>query len=354
MDGKNETGLLKPKIVDRRAVFGFLVELLESLDSIQRGFFPGLFSNIRERLQILTVPLQDCLEKLQGERDGNISRDLATLQRSVEELAAMEDMNESILQFWKIVRKSNRLKESIYSIRHEFDEVNLYFLERVAKDSCLTQGPERGGIMHIGITDQDPYARGALSLYIPERWDGKRPMPLVMALHGGFGHGRDFIWTWFREARSREFLLVAPTSRQATWSITGPDMDVTTIEQALREVRERAAVDDSRMLLTGMSDGATYALKRCLDSSTPFAAFAPVSGLLPPFSLEHARGRRIFWIHGSMDWVFPLWYAKAGLRQLRDAGADIIQEIVPDLYHAYPRERNGDILAWFDSGLKIV
>ena len=341
-------------VEDRRAVFSLLVELLESLDSSQRAFYPGLFLNIRDRLQILTAPLPDYLEKLQGDGDQDISRDLAALQRSVEELSAMGGMNESLLQFWKIVRRANRLKESIYPIRHEFDEVNRYFLELTAKDYSLTQGSGRGGIMHVGITDQDPYTRGALSLYIPERWDGIRPLPLVMALHGGFGHGRDFLWTWLREARSREFLLAAPSSRQSTWSITGPDVDGANIEQALQEVRDRATVDDSRMLLTGMSDGATYALKRCLDSKTPFAAFAPVSGLLPPFNLGHARGRRIFWIHGSMDWVFPLWYAKAGLRQLRDAGADIIQEIVPDLYHAYPRERNGDILTWFDSGLKIV
>ena len=32
-----------------------------------------------------------------------------------------------------------------------------------------------------------------------------RPWTVVtyMFLHGGFGHGRDFLWTWLREARSR-------------------------------------------------------------------------------------------------------------------------------------------------------
>ena len=51
--------------------------------------------------------------------------------------------------------------------------------------------------------------------------------------------------------------------------------------------------------------------------------------------------------------MFPLWYAKTGYKMLREAGADITQEIIPDLYHAYPREKNDIILKWFDPALAL-
>ena len=49
--------------------------------------------------------------------------------------------------------------------------------------------------------------------------------PWIVALHGGSGHGRSFLWSWVREARSRRCLLVAPTSLGATWSFQGTDLD---------------------------------------------------------------------------------------------------------------------------------
>ena len=187
----------------------------------------------------------------------------------------------------------------------------------------------------------------------PETADRSEPLPLVIALHGGFGHGRDFIWTWLREARSRRFALACPTSLNITWTITGPDADGEMLKQLLAFSLGRWNIDRSRILLTGLSDGATYALKRSLDEETPFTHFAIFSGILAPFDLAHAKGRRIFWVHGAKDWMFPAWRAKMGEKELAAAGADVTLEIVPDLYHAYPREKNDRALTWFDPSLSF-
>ena len=53
----------------------------------------------------------------------------------------------------------------------------------------------------------------------------QQPVGHVVALHGGSGSGRDFLWTWLREARGRRFLLAAPTAQGPTWSLMGPDLD---------------------------------------------------------------------------------------------------------------------------------
>src|SRR2546429_8727055 len=121
-------------------------------------------------------------------------------------------------------------------------------------------------------------------------------MPLVVALHGGHGHGRDFLWSWLADARSRGVLLMAPTSRDRTWSIMGgQDVDAEGLRQTVESVADRYPVDRSRVLLTGMSDGATYALLCGLRAGMPFTHLAPASGVLPPFPFppcraEDARG----------------------------------------------------------------
>ena len=47
---------------------------------------------------------------------------------------------------------------------------------------------------------------------MPEYYTPDRAWPLVMALHGGSGNGRGFLWSWLRDARSRGAILVAPTA----------------------------------------------------------------------------------------------------------------------------------------------
>ena len=71
----------------------------------------------------------------------------------------------------------------------------------------------------------DTSERGGFSVYVPEDYDPARAYPLVMALHGGSGHGRLFLWSWLREARGRGVILVAPTAMGDTWSLMEPDVD---------------------------------------------------------------------------------------------------------------------------------
>jgi phospholipase/carboxylesterase len=174
----------------------------------------------------------------------------------------------------------------------------------------------------------------------------------VVALHGGSGDGRDFLWSWLREARGRQFLLLAPTSRGPTWSLNGPDYDAKPLAAMVRAVQERWKVDTDHILLTGLSDGATYTLLGGLQEDMPFTAFAPVSGVMHPVNfangnIERAAGQRIYLVHGALDWMFPIAIARVARDELEKARE------IEDLSHTYPREENNEILAWFDSSLKL-
>jgi phospholipase/carboxylesterase len=178
----------------------------------------------------------------------------------------------------------------------------------------------------------------------------------VVALHGGYGHGRNFLWTWLREARSRGFLLLAPTSRASTWAFDAPAAETAALASMLDFVRERWNVDATRVLLTGLSDGATFTLLAGLAEGSPYSALAPVSGVLHPLAhrlghLARARGRRIYLVHGARDWLFPVSLARLAREALEAGGADLHYREIGDLSHAYPREENAAILRWFDPGL---
>src|SRR5436190_20106628 len=113
--------------------------------------------------------------------------------------------------------------------------------------------PRQDRGMQFGETE-----RGGFWLYVPENYLPNRAWPLVMALHGGSGTGRLFLWSWLRDARSRGAILVAPTSVGSTWALMGPDPDTPNLERILEFVRSRWTVDPCRLLLTGMSDGGTF------------------------------------------------------------------------------------------------
>jgi len=252
-----------------------------------------------------------------------------------------------------------RAQAALYALRRVLAPIDQYFLEPAARGRPRPPDREDAGTS-VGVheargNDRD---RGGFALYVPEWWDGATPWPLVVALHGGMGHGRDFLWTWLREARTRGFLLLAPTSVESTWSLMAPEVDAARLVAMIDHVAARWPVDRARVLLTGLSDGATFTLEAGLLEGAPYTALAPVSGVLHPLCLgagclERARGRRIYQAHGALDWLFPIELARFARDELARAGADLTYREIEDLSHTYPREENAAILAWFDPALAL-
>ena len=61
-----------------------------------------------------------------------------------------------------------------------------------------------------------------------------------------------------------------------TWSITDVERDAKLIALHLEDVYLRVNIDRSRILLTGMSDGGTYALGMALSQDSIYRSIAPV------------------------------------------------------------------------------
>ena len=100
-----------------------------------------------------------------------------------------------------------------------------------------------------------------------------------------------------------------------------------------------------------MSDGGTFSYVSGLEPASPFTHLAPAAAAFHPMMAafadrERIEGLPIHIVHGARDWMFPLEMAREAADVLARAGADVAYRELDDLSHAFPRELNGEILAW--------
>jgi phospholipase/carboxylesterase len=344
-----------------------LLSALEGFEQVRRLLHPPRIGSLRDAVEPLGRELAAALDaferaKAPGElvelarRFGEASR---TMGAALEEFCAPAGPQEGVARVLAAMHLHCKAQELLYPLRKALPPIGLHFLEPPLRERAAELDPDQpqGQVGLFRVRDSSR-TRPAFDLYVPESYDGSRAWPLVVALHGGSGTGEDFLWTWLREARGRRFLLMAPTSLGSTWSMMGEDVDAPALRRMVEYVGETWKVDPRRVLLTGLSDGATYALLGGLQENMPFTALAPVSGVLHPANLsngnlERARGRRIYLVHGALDWMFPIAIARIACEQLRAAGADVVFREIEDLSHTYPREENDRILTWFERSLAL-
>jgi phospholipase/carboxylesterase len=359
-----------PEFKDRLADLGAAtLGALHGLEMAARHLGPGQLEGVREGL----APLRDrlgeaCVAFGSASAPESLGEFQAALQDAsglaLEGVAALvaPDPANPIASVLGAMSAHARAQEGLYPLRAVLPPLGRYFLEEPLRGLALELDPRPPEGITVGLHRAggggDRVKRGGFTLYVPERYDGSRDLPLVVALHGGMGHGADFLWTWLREARSREVLLLAPTSVGSTWSLNTPPLDAVALRSMVAFVGERWRVDPERILLTGLSDGATFTLLAGLAKDAPYTALAPVSGVLHPLNfgignLDRAAGRRIYLVHGAKDWMFPIAIAHAARDALQQAGADLEFREIGDLSHAYPREENARILRWLDPGLAL-
>jgi predicted esterase len=173
--------------------------------------------------------------------------------------------------------------------------------------------------------DQQDMARSGV-LYVPSGYDPRQPAPLVVLLHGAGGDPRRAVDAIKRHAEAQGVIILAPASQGVTWDLIAErryGSDARMLDALLREVFARYAVDPSRTVIAGFSDGGSYALSLGLSNGDLFGrilAFSP--GFVLP--LRQVGRPDVFISHGTSDPVLPI--AATGRRvaaTLRQAGYDV-------------------------------
>ena len=353
------------------ALGGPLLEVMVSMEQTARWLDPPRVPHLRELLAPRGEKLREAIAAFRAvEATSGLERLKAQLLEAADHaeqsIALFVDpgpAEQTLARVLESMRQSSLAQEALYPLHTALPPVARFFTEAPLHGRLAGLDPDPPSEQRTGIQravgPDGPDGRGGFFLYVPESCDGSEALPLIVALHGGHGHGRSFLWTWLREARSRRCLLLAPTSLGPTWSFQGPDLDAPIVHAIVAHVLEGWSVDPGRILLTGLSDGATYTLFLGLREESPFSALAPLSGVLHPSllragGLDRARGRRIYLVHGARDWMFPVGIARLARDTFQDAGADLVYREIEDLSHAYAREENARILAWLDPALALA
>lgn len=169
-------------------------------------------------------------------------------------------------------------------------------------------------ILHDGLTR-------TYTVRLPGSYNGIQPLPLVIAMHGGFGSGLQL------ENQSRlslkgeaeGFIVVYPDGTQGgalnfrTWnagwccgpSVTNNVDDVGFINALLDEVIAAYAVDTTRIYATGMSNGGFMAYRLACEMPQRIAAIAPVAASMGMAQCTPSRPIPVLAIHSYLDSSVP-------------------------------------------------
>jgi phospholipase/carboxylesterase len=342
------------------AVLPPLLQSLEALGFIARHLNPPDFDRIMEAAGQPDDALKAVRPRLANwpEPFADMQTSLATASDAA--LAAFDGLRAvqlgqgDLIAVFRALRHAPRAQEALYPLAAKLPPVSNFFVAPDSREDAellsrlAAPANEHTGIIH---DHNESGSRGGFSLYVPEYYTPDRAWPLVMALHGGSGNGRGFLWSWLRDARSLGAILVAPTATGATWALMGDDTDTPNLARILASVKSRWRIDPARLLLTGMSDGGTFCYVTGLEAASPFTHLAPVAATFHPLMAEMADAKRlqglpVHIVHGRLDWMFPVQVARQTRDTLAAAGADVTYRELDDLSHCYPREMNAPILNW--------
>jgi predicted esterase len=197
----------------------------------------------------------------------------------------------------------------------------------------------------IDDTDQ-PYR-----LYLPASYNGQRPFPLVIAMHGTGGDeatlfdDERYAEGALKQAADKHNVIVAsPLGRGITEYRGIGENDVLTV---LEEVRRHYRIDTDRVYLTGHSMGGTGATYLALHHPDPFAAVAPLAAAYSfPWLARNAAHIPFLWIGGAEDREFYLRGVGHGVERMRKFGVKVNVELLPGEGHFGAVKEFDRIIAW--------
>jgi hypothetical protein len=200
------------------------------------------------------------------------------------------------------------------------------------------------GVFTDSLTDESGN-RWILGFKTPDTIIAEKKYPLIVYLHGGTGvtinnKGEKAYEMLSPLIDSLPLFLASPSADRATrwWSGNG----LYRILQTVRYMKLRYPVDESRVFLAGVSDGAAgcWAAADCING--PFAGFIAISGyggIVPSTGIDlnptNLSQRPIYSINGGKDQLYPLDIVTGFLDYMQAQGVNIKRSIYPDEPHGF-------------------
>jgi dienelactone hydrolase len=212
------------------------------------------------------------------------------------------------------------------------------------------------------------------ALNVPDSYDPAKKYQVRIQLHGGVGGRRDNqpVGTGLVGALAgAEQIYIIPYAWYASpwWS----DDQVDSLHAIVEAVKRLYNVDESRVVVSGVSDGGTGAYYVAMRDTTPYASFLPLNGywmVLASSDVDHGeifannlRNKPLFIVNGGRDPLYPTrvvdpyveHYKKGGIsleyHPQPEAGHNtqwwpVIKEPFEAFVRSHPRQPLPDALTW--------
>lgn len=168
---------------------------------------------------------------------------------------------------------------------------------------CRTTSPATPG--QEKVTLGAPDAGRWFYRRIPTQYDGTKPFPLVLDLHG-YSEGAD-VHTKMSNlgpfGDEKGFVTVTPqgTGPVPRWDTAAGSPDTKFVIDALDAVEASTCVDLRRVYVTGLSNGAFFTSALACEYADRFAAAAPVAGIRDIAGCKPSRPVPVVAFHGTAD-----------------------------------------------------
>ncbi|MBV9506842.1 MAG: alpha/beta fold hydrolase [Acidobacteriia bacterium] len=242
---------------------------------------------------------------------------------------------EYVLRFFERVDRGEESARRFvrYSFRQEFETANVILdeLDRGRNPFQGRHGDFRRAYRSALDGTLQPYR-----LFVPDAYDGSRPFPLVIALHGAGGDENDFFDSYQeaplkREVQRTGFLVVCPKGRGPSSGYRGAaERDVFDV---WAEVRRDYRVDPDRVYILGHSMGAFAAWRLAAQHPDLFAGLGLIAGGGEPEEMPKLRDVPQYVVHGVLDDTVPVSQSRAMAAAARKAGADVVYIELPEAGH---------------------
>jgi hypothetical protein len=212
------------------------------------------------------------------------------------------------------------------------------------------------------------------SVNVPASYDPSRRYQVRFQLHGGVGGREDNKPRGTGEigalAGAEQFYVLPYAWSDAPW---WSDDQILNLDAIVDSLKRTYNIDENRVVLSGVSDGATGAYYIAMRLTTPFASFLPLNGfimVLADDSIDdhrifpsNLRNKPMFVVNGGKDRLYPTWAVEPYTKHLMSSGVEIEYHPQPEGEHntrwwpevkgpyeqfvsAHPRNPDPDKLSW--------
>jgi hypothetical protein len=249
------------------------------------------------------------------------------------------DVDAAFQKFWVAdsPAAAGRLAEEIAKSGVTFDDA----LHRLKLGRPYTAQPT--GVIQLKNRTQDGVEH-YYAVNIPPSYDPARRYQVRFQLHGGIGARTDNKPRGTGEigplAGAEQIYVLPYAWEDAPW---WGDDQVLNLNAIVDSLKRTYNIDENRVVVAGVSDGATGLYYIAMRETTPFASFLPLNGFIMVLANDEIDDGRIFpnnlldkpmfVINGGRDRLYPTRSVEPFTRYLMARGVDIAYHPQPDGEH---------------------